>query len=396
MKRGRKLNKEQEREQQPPTGRTSGRATRYQARPSEELDEVNDVDELDEANTGWQQTTAKMAGLTRLVTVGIWALLLAGPAIGLVAVAAGGSSASAPPATSTPKATQPSATGPAGFAELYLAAYISAGEGTEESLAPYYADPVTLANEPGSRTATRVVTVAAQPVSKGYWAVTVAAHVLAKDANGKTVDQGLRYYRVGVQVAGTPEAGGAAKPAKSDGGQALYAATSLPAEVNAPTAASHGDLGYGSDSGVSSNDPVADTVSRFIAAYLTSQGELGRYVSPGLQVTPIVPAPYTSTLVTSLRDDQEVESASDNESVPADGARRRVLATVSATSGDQDYTLNYALTLSTRDGRWEVAAFDIAPALSAEQTGPVAGSASPTPSPPPNPDTASPTAPAGN
>ncbi|MEW1889860.1 MULTISPECIES: conjugal transfer protein [unclassified Streptomyces] len=421
MKRGLRLaNKKQKTTEQAPSKPKATRTSRYatvpRAVPAEAVAE-EETDELDEAATGWQQTTVKMAGLTKLVTVVVWIMVVAGPLLGFFAVAVA-SSSQAPTTTGKQGGTgsAPSATGPSGFAELYVAAYLAAGEGTEEDLLPYYSEPVTLANEPGSRSASSVVTVAAQQAEKGYWSVTVAARISAKDKAGKMKDRGMHYYRVGVQVSGTPEAGGTIDPSKAAEGPAspaasgpapspaqsspaaqaspqpsgsapapahrgpaaLYAATSLPAEVNAPAAAEHGDLAYGSDRGVSADNPVTDTVSRFLAAYLTGQGELNRYVSPGLQVAAITPAPYESTLLTGVRDDQPADS-DDADAVPEDGTQRHVLVSVSATTGGQDYLLSYALTLTTRDGRWEVASFDTAPALSPDQTGPVADKAGPAP-----------------
>ncbi|MFB8087926.1 conjugal transfer protein [Streptomyces sp. NPDC055992] len=418
MKRGLRLtNKKQKNtEQAPPPQPKATRTSRYAPAPQAVPDvadaETDELDELDEAATGWQQTTIKMAGFTRLVTVVVWILVVAGPLLAFLAVVVAGSSRATPTTRTGQAQTQPSATGPSGFAELYVAAYLAAGEGTEEDLLPYYSELVSLSNKPNSRHATSVTTVAAEQIEKGYWAVTVAARITAKDKDGKATDQGLHYFRVAVQVAGTPAAGGAAEPGSlSPSGKstasarttrsakpvvspkpsgsaattapaapaALYAATSLPAEVNAPASASHGGLAYGSDRSAR-NEPVSDTVSRFFAAYLTGQGELDRYISPGLQVAPIVPAPYRSTLITGLRDDQQNPSGTDtDDTVPADGTTRRVLVSVSATTGGQDYLLTYALTLSTRDGRWEVAALESAPALAAGQAGPVHNNVSPAP-----------------
>ncbi|TRV81760.1 conjugal transfer protein [Streptomyces sp. 130] len=414
MKRGLRLtNKKQKTTEQAPPGPKATRTSRYapapRAVPAEASGE-EETDELDEAATGWQQTTVKMAGLTKLVTAVVWMLVVAGPLLGFFAVALAGSSKGATSAAERSRTeSAPSATGPSGFAELYVAAYLAAGEGTEDDLLPYYSEPVTLANEPGSRTASDVVTVAARQAEEGYWSVTVAARVSAKDKAGKMRDRGMHYYRVGVQVSGTPDAGGtiAPSPAAPDpapsavrsspaapasptptgsasapaprGPATLYAATSLPAEVNAPASAQHGGLVYGTGRGPSSEDPVSDTVSRFLAAYLTGQGELNRYVSPGLQVTAISPAPYESTLVTGVRDDAPQDA---DDTVPQDGTQRHVLVSVSATTGGQDYLLSYALTLTTRDGRWEVASFDPAPVLSPDQTGPVADDTAPTPDAP--------------
>src|SRR4029453_5294543 len=109
--------------------------------------------------------------------------------------------------------------------------------------------------------------------------------------------------------------------------------------------------------------PVADSVGRFLAAYLLGDGELTRYVSPGSALSPISPPPYTELVLRDLFPD-ESSSAGPSGGRERGGPRRGVLATVDAT--DRYATtrqLSYALTLTSRDGRWEVSALDPAPAL---------------------------------
>jgi hypothetical protein len=320
---------------------------------------------------GWQTGTAGLSGLARLARTSAWGLIASGPVLGVAALL--GSSAPAegrPMAAPAHKAV--SERSPAGFAQLYVAAYLEAGHGTERSLAAYFSGSVTLTNDPGTRSATRTVAVASRQVQPGYWSVTVAAQVARKNAKGAWVDVGLQYYQVPVQVLGPASAGGAGRPGAAELG---YISTALPAQVAAPASLNASNLGYGTNRGNNPADPATQTVSGFLGAYLTGDGALDRYTSPGVALRPVAPAPYTGVEITDIADDSGNASST---AVPADGARRRVLATVTAKDGSgASYPLNYALTLRSRGGRWEVAALDAAPQL---QGGSRPSLASPSPS----------------
>lgn len=81
-------------------------------------------------------------------------------------------------------------TGPAGWAELYVAEFLAAGQGTEYRLASYLkaTNLPALSAKPNSFYASAVSTVSAVEVEKGYWAVVVAAHVLARNAEGDATE----------------------------------------------------------------------------------------------------------------------------------------------------------------------------------------------------------------
>ncbi|WP_051740025.1 conjugal transfer protein [Kitasatospora sp. MBT66] len=306
--------------------------------------------------TGWKASTAGLSGLTRLARAGAWLLVASGPLLGLLAMA---STAAEPADSRKAPAVVKAASGvaPAGFAELYVAAYLEAGQGTESTLAPYYPTPVSLTNTPGARSANRTVAVATNEVSSGYWAVTVAAQVVSHQA-GRPDTTAVQYFRVGVQAVGPYWAGGAAAKPDSTVG---YAATSLPAQVAAPDTLSAGDLAYGTTRGNALTDPVVDTASSFLTAYLTGTGDLDRYSSPGTRLRPVSPAPYTAVKVTDSYDNSANGGI---QSVPSDGTARRLLVNIAATNtAGQTYPLTYALDLRSRGGRWEVWALTEAPAL---------------------------------
>ncbi|MFJ8752301.1 conjugal transfer protein [Streptomyces sp. NPDC102441] len=298
---------------------------------------------------GWKTSTAGLAGFARLARVATWALIASGPLIGVMALL--GSSAPAQSAPKSAPAVQSSAsTGPAGFAQLFVGAYLEAGEGSEKNLAPYYSGSIALTHPAGTRSALRTQVMQAHEVSSGYWSVTVAVNVAAKSKKGGYSDAGVQYFRVAVQSTGSGDATG-------------YTAVSLPAQVAAPTSLKPGDLGYPTSRGGGASDPASDTAASFLKAYVAGQGELDRYTSPGVRISPVVPTPYASIKVTGVQDDS---SDSASTKVPGDGERRRLLVSVDATDADgNSFPLTYALGLTSRAGRWEVSSLDDAPATAA-------------------------------
>jgi len=344
-------------------GRRQRKADEQRAAEAESWDQENEQSpeasaaDLDE--TGWKTCSAHMSVIARLVRVGAWALVASGPVFGVTALLGSPSPAQgvAKPATSP---TPASSTGPAGFAQLFVAAYLEAGQGTERELAPYYSGPVALSAKPGTREVTRSTVVASREVQPGYWSITVAADVTAQDDKGKANRLGVQYFRVGVQAKGPAAAGGTAKSVTTGAG---YAATSLPAQVSAPAALKPGALKYESDRGTSSADPSVETAKEFLSAYLTGTAELDRYTSPSVPLRAITPAPYTAVKVTGVKDDS---SGPGQQKVPADGTELHQLVEVEATDqAGNDTPLSYALTLRSRASRWEVASIDDAPALRA-------------------------------
>lgn len=190
----------------------------------------------------------------------------------------------------------------------------------------------------------------------GLFTVTVSAMVAPTAPEGSPAVR--RYYTVPVLV---------------DGDAARAAA--LPSPVAAPATAS--DVGLGYRYRVVPTHPVAETVAAFLGALTTGSGEISRYVSPGSSVRPITPAPFVAVTVVDLVADDELDVAA----APADGQRVRVLATVEAAVTESvSTTAQYALTVAGRGGRWEIAAVDPAPVLSAGTAVPGTSSTSGLPS----------------
>ncbi|MEW1893698.1 hypothetical protein [Streptomyces sp. NBC_00523] len=93
-----------------------------------------------------------------------WALIVAGPVLGVLSMV------SRPAPVAPVRQEQPAAvgqsTGPGGFAELFVSAYLAAGEGTEDSLAPFLptARDVTLRAAPGAQRAQELAAVKVREV----------------------------------------------------------------------------------------------------------------------------------------------------------------------------------------------------------------------------------------
>jgi hypothetical protein len=116
---------------------------------------------------------------------------------------------------------------------------------------------------------------------------------------------------------------------------------------------SPGDLpedGWGSGQPVVAGDPVADTVQRFLSALLTGSGELDRFAAPGSGLR-AAPATFESVTVERI-------------AVRGEGDARRVRAWVLGVSADAQMWLMYEVSLTRREGRWEIASIGSPPVTS--------------------------------
>jgi hypothetical protein len=219
----------------------------------------------------------------------------------------------------------------AGFGELYVAAWLSAGSDAEEVLAPYYPGPVNLTMvEPGAYWASRTATVSVIPEGEGYWSVTVAADVLRAGEEATFQPAGLWFFAFGVVR-------------NSDG----FVATTLPSQVPAPATLDlpervvedlerpGGEL-----------EPVGEALEGFFGALLAGSGDIERYLAPELSLTPIAPAPFAEAEVRSLGARPEA----------ADPSRLLVRAEVAVSDADdRRLVMHYTVMVEQRAGRWEVA-----------------------------------------
>lgn len=254
-------------------------------------------------------------------------LVVAGFVLGAVALAASSRAASYRPVS---RAAYTS--GAEGFAELYVSAFLQAGEGTEEDLRPFLPEELDLTGVvPRSLYIVRAASVGARAMGPRYWAVTVAAEVLASTEGGY-VPAGHRYFTVGIL--------------EVPGG---YVAASLPAEVpgpgpQVPLDLTVDQLDYPTD------DAATRAVARFLEAYLARQGELARYAAPGSGLRPIS-SPYS---------DAELIAVGFADGGRGGFVRARVHA---VDASGRVALLEFSLELVERAGRWEVVRLLAAPAL---------------------------------
>lgn len=288
------------------------------------------------------QWTGGSALATRSVTLVLWAAFAAGPAA-LVLAAWLILTPAAQPVGATP--APPSRVGELAaaqsFAEHYVVTWLQTPAGQEERLEPFVATTASVALPRTPWVVADPSTAGVEYLSAGTWSVTVAVTVVAPTS---AVAPERRYFQV---------------PVTYQAGRLL--AQTLPAPVAAPKAADPVELGYRFRVGLAA--PAALTVSDFLAALLTGAGDVSRYTTPGTSITPVTPVPYTAVEV------HEVLATHESAAAPEQGEQLRLLVTATArVSKQQETSVQYALTLAARSGRWEVKTVDPAPATARPST----------------------------
>ncbi|WP_316782872.1 conjugal transfer protein [Streptomyces sasae] len=328
------------------------------------VDEEWDVDEAGEGEdyvSGW--STGARANTSGVMRWALWGLLLISPLLGAAAFLRASTAGAAQPTVTASSPAGTGSQGAAGFATLFVAEYLRAGEGDQEQLAAYYpaAGDLQLEGESGRRHGEQLTVVRLRQTDPDVWSVTVAARIVSDSeptapqttaaSNAQTADADATIHYFQVPVAVGPAGGGATG----------YTALSMPAEVAAPARIKTPDLIYGPEQPAVNSDPRSEAVTEFLLSYLTGTGELDRYLAPGTELSAITPAPYTAVSVDQMQieDDQDLDPGG---AVPKDGTRSRLIVTVRATGHDKiRVPLSYALTLKARAGRWEIASLDGAP-----------------------------------
>lgn len=169
--------------------------------------------------------------------------------------------------------------GVAGFAELYVIAFL--GGDPQEVAAFLPAAPALEAMTPGAHVVRHAAAVESAVAGDDYWTITVAADVLDLETAGY-VATGLAYFQVGVV---------------DDGGRLV--ATALPARVAAPSMRTAAPRFLESPQGDPTPEAAA-VVGDFLEALLTDRRTISRYTTVASPIAPIRPAPYTAIAVTSL------------------------------------------------------------------------------------------------
>lgn len=281
---------------------------------------------------------------TKLATVGLYSCLVLGPlgvAIGAYALTQSGSGA--PTVEQAVTADLSNARAVAGdFAQHVVVTWLTTTQENPDALQALVKEaPVGSV----SKTAFIVNDPAIARVSHadGIWSVTVAATVT--DANDVT---SRRYFQVPIVLVDDH----------------TVTALTLPTPVSPPTVQAGSSTLYRTH--LDMNSPVAGAVTQFLTAYTAGNGDVSRYVTPGVELTALTPAPYAEIRLNDLRSTDDIDSAA----TPADGQQTRILATASAVVGEsQSVSVTYALTITARAGRWEIAAIDPAPAVATQDSG---------------------------
>ncbi|MEV2256505.1 conjugal transfer protein [Streptomyces sp. NPDC050147] len=272
----------------------------------------------------------QMRRRVRFGRAGVWAALAAGPLALAVAISQPSATSAAPPA-SKPQRTErmASVADPSGYAAQFLDAWLrSSDDASSEAArrAQSMAPDVTLPSlEEGAPAPRRVTPVRSIPKKGGQWSVTVAAQYA----------HAVRYFAV---------------PAITAAGGGSFAVTAPPALVAAPALHAAPESAYGV---TVEEGPLTATAGEFLSAYLAGRGEVGRYLAPGVRMPALSPAAARSV---EVEDVLAREESAAGETVPRDGTRVHVLVTVEARDGSGRWPLAYELTLSSRGGRWEIAA----------------------------------------
>ncbi|MFJ7105646.1 conjugal transfer protein [Streptomyces albogriseolus] len=278
----------------------------------------------------------KMRRRVRLSRLALFTAIAAGPVALGVTVASGPATATAAaPNKPAPVRTAAVTADPAGYAQVFIDAWLrssadeagSAQARLAQSLAPDVALPEPAAD---AQSKLRSVTAVRSVQRDGDgWAVTVVAQY---------TDGTVRYFAV---------------PVAGDRAGVSFAVTGAPGVVAGPARAAVPESPYTVH--VPSDGALSSTVGEFLGAYLTGSGEVDRYLSPGVKLTPVSPAPYSAVVV---REVSAVEEAAAAGQVPADGTKVRVLVQAEARDDVGRWPLAYELALTARSGRWDVAALE--------------------------------------
>lgn len=276
--------------------------------------------------------------LTRLAHGLLWLLVAAGAGAGITSLVLQANTDPTGAAVQLPA----DATAAEATAEVFLWAYLGqAGDSREAAVERFLAEPVDLrAATPGSLYVLRTAVMRSDELAPGYWAVTVAADLLAAGDAGYE-PAGVRHYTIGV--------------AESPAGLAIMGAPSL---VATPPTASDGPRLTVRTIGRAQPGPELEAAERFLQAYLAGEGELDRYTAPSVELAPVSPPPYVTATVQRAGLTRR-----------RDGGALLRLEVAAVDAAGHTHVLGYSLDVAERAGRWEVTALHPAAAVSQGATG---------------------------
>ncbi len=227
-----------------------------------------------------------------------------------------------------------------GFADAYVTAVLTGAD--PQTLAAYTSTHVDPTPVPVDVIKTHVWSHQRTPSGFGnvdYWSVVIGALVKPP---GRAPQ--IRYHQVPIVVIdGSPRA------------------VSAPAVIGGPPAGFDAELGYPEQ--LAAGNDLYDTVSGFLAAWLTGGGrDLQRY-SASRDIRPFTPAPFSRVTVTAIAADIAIPAA------PADGFTAGIMVNgIGQDSSTATTPLAYPLTVEFRGGKWFVTDVELAPRLGARIT----------------------------
>lgn len=279
----------------------------------------------------WTNGSALM---TKAGIAGMWTCLVSGPlALMLLVFGIFGATEPAIIGTKSITAAEVSQGQSAGeFARGFITAWLRGTRGNEQEVAVYLGGTVPLGLKlPDAAPAiSEVNLVSIDPHGPGQWTAVVGVTV------GEKTGPLRRFYSVPIK-----------------GEEHSYVSASLPTPVAAPTVASAVASQYGAQ--VSATSTVWQSVAGFLSAVLAGQADVSRFTSPDVQIMAITPAPYSTVEIATVTANREIATS---DTAPASGAKLKVMATVNGVTAGGSTTVQYALDLAGRDGRWEIAAID--------------------------------------
>lgn len=300
-----------------------------------------DTQEPTESDLGsvleWTGGAAMATKVIRWVLIGC---LITGPFALLLAIAGLGSSTveTTAPVAQVDQAEVDERAAVTAFAQDFVVTWLTATDGHEDALAPFVDDSATLSLPKKPWTAANPTTAGIEKTSDLAWTVTVAATV------GSPGQPSIRRFFT-VPISFDPTG--------------AMVALSTPTPVAGPERATTPRLDYRYRA--TSAAPVSIAAEEFLGALIAGGGDVTRFITPGADIKAITPAPYTSVELEDVLVDDELTEADAN---PETGRTVHLLITATAAlTRDQATTVAYALTMTAREGRWEVAALDPAPKL---------------------------------
>jgi hypothetical protein len=280
----------------------------------------------------------------------LWGALVVGCVGGVVAIARPAGETAAPPEDITVHDWL--VPGPvSAVAEDTVQRWFTATGEQREGLAGLFVQPLpdksaTPSQDGGTLQVNKVRAVAGQLLQEGYWSVTVSVEVVVPPRQDPTSTTDPN----AAPPQPTTSTWFAEIGIVSDG-HGGFIALATPAVVPAPAAADPEWEVSGQPERPDADDPLADTIGKFLNALLAGTGDPAPYLSPGTEVSQADPAPFADvTIVDMATKDLEPKGT------------LWVMVRVQATTADGVVLpLSYDLEVVDRGDRWEIQSFSGVP-----------------------------------